>query len=68
LESEISCLALLKEELIVLEDVWKQKIVFQEATKMLLKKQDKEIIFFVEMINRKKEDIKKLEEQIKKDG
>ena len=51
---------LLKEEIIALEDVWRQKIALRDATMQLVANQEKELIFFSEMIDRKK---KELEEE-----
>lgn len=51
---------LLKEEIIALEDVYRQKIAFRDATMQLVANQEKEIIFFVEMIERKKKELELL--------
>jgi hypothetical protein len=48
---------LLKEEIIALEDVYRQKVAFHDATRQLVTNQEKEIIFFVELIERKKKEL-----------
>jgi hypothetical protein len=48
---------LLKEEIIALEDVYRQKVVFRDATMQLVSNQEKEITFFIEMIERKKKEL-----------
>jgi hypothetical protein len=51
---------LLKEEIIALEDVYRQKVVFRDATMQLVSNQEKEIMFFIEMIGRKKKELEEL--------
>lgn len=53
---------LLKEEIIALEDVYRQKVVFRDATMQLINNQEKEIMFFIEMIGRKKKELEELEQ------
>jgi hypothetical protein len=48
---------LLKEEILALEDVYRQKVAFHDATRQLVTNQEKELIFFSEMIERKKKQL-----------
>lgn len=51
---------LLEQEIIALEDVYRQKVAFHDATRQLVTNQEKELIFFSELIeNKKKELLKK---------
>jgi hypothetical protein len=52
---------LLKEEIIALEDVWRQKMALRDATMQLVANQEKELIFFSEMIDRKKKELEEVE-------
>jgi hypothetical protein len=53
----------LEEELEALQDVWLQKTVFNQATKELVRKQEREIRHYSDLISRKEKQIQDFHER-----